>query len=133
MCNTSNLETIMSQLNTIETSSVQTLASTPSVNCWSEAEISLVQYTNADWSILVQAVTNVASRGVMSEEALCSIPTPAQDHCDSLHGALMLLATREKFEQFQIDALLDEVNFLVTGLTPSELDEVWMAANGEEF
>ena len=84
-------------------------------------------YTNVDWSILVQTVTNVASRGVMSEEALCSIPTPAQDHCDSLYGAVMLLATRENFEQFQIKALFDEINFLATGFTPAELDEVWMA------
>ena len=96
-------------------------------------EASRSVYTNADWSILVQAVTNTAARGVMSEEALCSIPTPAQDHCDSLHGAVMLLATRENFEQFQIEALFDEVTFLVTGLTPAELDEVWMPAYGEEF
>ena len=89
-------------------------------------------YTNADWSILVQAVTNTAAQGVMSEEVLCSIPTPAQDHCDSLRDAMMLLATRENFEPFQIEALFNEVAFLITGLTPSELDEVWADAN-EDF
>ena len=88
-------------------------------------EASCIMYTNADWSILVQAVTNVASRGIMSEEVLCSIPTPAQDHCDSLYSAVMLLATRENFAQFQTKALFEEVNFLVTGLTPAELDEAF--------
>ena len=82
-------------------------------------------YTSVDRSTLVEVVTNVAARGVVSEAALRSIPTPAQDHCDSLYDAVLLLAVREDFKQFQVQALFEEINFLATGFTPADLEEMW--------